>query len=129
MAIPFEMCEFGGVTSWRAGKQHASSATTARIPGTEANVTRSSGSVCLIGSSGATLTIALAPAAVLSGGPLLDILGLQALDSLCHSRRVMLPTIELLQGTLDVLILKAISLGPLHGYGVLPRIQRCPTTS
>ena len=33
------------------------------------------------------------------------------------------PTIELLQGTLDVLILKAISLGPLHGYGVLLRIQ------
>ena len=26
---------------------------------------------------------------------------------------------ELLQGTLDLLILKAISLGPLHGYGVL----------
>ncbi len=31
---------------------------------------------------------------------------------------------ELLQGTLDVLILKAISLGPLHGYGVLLRIQQ-----
>ena len=25
---------------------------------------------------------------------------------------------ELLQGTLDMLILKAVSLGPLHGYGV-----------
>lgn len=24
---------------------------------------------------------------------------------------------ELLQGTLDMLILKAVSLGPLHGYG------------
>ena len=34
------------------------------------------------------------------------------------------PAIELLQGTLDVLILKAISLGPLHGYGVLLRIQQ-----
>ena len=33
-------------------------------------------------------------------------------------------TIELLQGTLDVLILKAVSLGPLHGYGVLLRIQQ-----
>lgn len=33
-------------------------------------------------------------------------------------------TTELLQGTLDVLILKAISLGPLHGYGVLLRIQQ-----
>jgi PadR family transcriptional regulator PadR len=30
---------------------------------------------------------------------------------------------ELLQGTLDLLILKAVSLGPLHGYGVLLRIQ------
>jgi PadR family transcriptional regulator len=31
---------------------------------------------------------------------------------------------ELLQGTLDLLILKALSLGPLHGYGVLLRIQQ-----
>jgi len=31
---------------------------------------------------------------------------------------------ELLQGTLDMLILKAVSLGPLHGYGVLVRIQQ-----
>ena len=29
---------------------------------------------------------------------------------------------SLLQGTLDLLILKAVSLGPLHGYGVLLRI-------
>jgi PadR family transcriptional regulator, regulatory protein PadR len=33
-------------------------------------------------------------------------------------------TTELLQGTLDLLILKAISLGPTHGYGVLLRIQQ-----
>jgi PadR family transcriptional regulator, regulatory protein PadR len=33
-------------------------------------------------------------------------------------------TTELLQGTLDLLILKAISLGPLHGYGVLLRLQQ-----
>src|SRR6478735_1659827 len=32
--------------------------------------------------------------------------------------------LDLLQGTLDVMILKAISLGPLHGYGVLLRIQQ-----
>jgi transcriptional regulator len=32
--------------------------------------------------------------------------------------------IELLQGTLDMLILKAVSLGPLHGYGVLLRIHQ-----
>lgn len=31
--------------------------------------------------------------------------------------------LELLQGTLDMLILKAVSLGPLHGYGILLRIQ------
>jgi len=29
-----------------------------------------------------------------------------------------------LQGTLDMLILKAISLQPIHGYGVLVRIQQ-----
>lgn len=29
---------------------------------------------------------------------------------------------EILPGTLDLLILKAVSLGPLHGYGVLRRI-------
>jgi PadR family transcriptional regulator, regulatory protein PadR len=31
---------------------------------------------------------------------------------------------DLLPGTLDVLILKAVSLGPLHGYGVLLRLQQ-----
>jgi transcriptional regulator len=31
---------------------------------------------------------------------------------------------ELLQGTLDVLILKALSLGGLHGYGILLRIEQ-----
>ena len=33
-------------------------------------------------------------------------------------------TAELLPGTLDVLILKAVSLGKLHGYGVLLRIEQ-----
>src|ERR1700683_4447468 len=32
--------------------------------------------------------------------------------------------VDLIQGTLDMLILKAVSLGPLHGYGVLLRIQQ-----
>jgi transcriptional regulator len=32
------------------------------------------------------------------------------------------PTAQILPGTLDLLILKAVSLGPLHGYGVLLRI-------
>src|SRR5262245_2960376 len=31
---------------------------------------------------------------------------------------------ELLPGTLDMLILKAVSLAPLHGYGVLLRIRQ-----
>jgi transcriptional regulator len=34
------------------------------------------------------------------------------------------PQMDLLQGTLDMLILKAVSLGPLHGYGVLLRIEQ-----
>jgi PadR family transcriptional regulator PadR len=29
---------------------------------------------------------------------------------------------QLLPGTLDLLVLKAVSLGPLHGYGILLRI-------
>jgi len=33
-------------------------------------------------------------------------------------------TAELLPGTLDMLILKAVSLKPLHGYGVLLRIRQ-----
>ncbi len=32
------------------------------------------------------------------------------------------PSADLLPGTLDLLILKAASLGPLHGYGILLRI-------
>jgi len=34
------------------------------------------------------------------------------------------PRADLLPGTLDLLILKAVSLGPLHGYGVLLRIEQ-----
>jgi PadR family transcriptional regulator len=36
----------------------------------------------------------------------------------------MSPQAQLLPGTLDLLILKAVSLGPLHGYGVLRRIEQ-----
>ena len=36
----------------------------------------------------------------------------------------MAPSAELLPGTLDLVILKAISLGDVHGYGVLLRIQQ-----
>ena len=34
------------------------------------------------------------------------------------------PKAGLLQGTLDMLILKALSLGPLHGYGVIQRLRQ-----
>jgi len=34
------------------------------------------------------------------------------------------PHAQILPGTLDLLILKAVSLGPLHGYGILLRIQQ-----
>src|SRR3712207_5756148 len=36
----------------------------------------------------------------------------------------MADTAELLPGTLDLLILKSVSLGRLHGYGVLLRIEQ-----
>lgn len=36
---------------------------------------------------------------------------------------------QLLPGTLDLLILKAVSLGPLHGYGVLLRIAQISGSS
>jgi PadR family transcriptional regulator PadR len=34
------------------------------------------------------------------------------------------PTTELLQGTLDVLILQTLATGPMHGWGVAQRIQQ-----
>jgi len=34
------------------------------------------------------------------------------------------PKADLLQGKLDMLILKALSLGPLHGYGIIQRIRQ-----
>src|ERR1700724_196973 len=34
------------------------------------------------------------------------------------------PQVDIMQGMLDMLILKAVSLGPLHGYGILLRIQQ-----
>jgi PadR family transcriptional regulator PadR len=34
------------------------------------------------------------------------------------------PRADLLQGTLDMLILKALSLGALHGYGIIQRIRQ-----
>jgi PadR family transcriptional regulator PadR len=34
------------------------------------------------------------------------------------------PKSDLLQGTLDVLILKIVDLGPIHGYGIAQRIRQ-----
>jgi len=39
-------------------------------------------------------------------------------------RRTRQERARILPGTLDLLILKAVSLGPLHGYGVLLRIEQ-----
>jgi len=35
-----------------------------------------------------------------------------------------MPTTELLQGTLDLLILKTLALEPMHGWGIAQRIQQ-----
>ena len=34
------------------------------------------------------------------------------------------PTVEVLRGTLDLLILKAVSWGPIHGYAIAQWIER-----
>ena len=34
------------------------------------------------------------------------------------------PSVDLLQGTLDVLILKTLAVGPMHGWGIAQRIQQ-----
>ncbi len=36
----------------------------------------------------------------------------------------MSPAVEILQGTLDLLILKTLALEPMHGWGVAQRIQQ-----
>jgi PadR family transcriptional regulator, regulatory protein PadR len=36
----------------------------------------------------------------------------------------MAPSSELLQGTLDLLILKSLASGPMHGWGIARRIQQ-----
>ena len=35
-----------------------------------------------------------------------------------------MPKADLLQGTLDLLILQVVSLGPLHGYAIAQRLQQ-----
>src|SRR5678815_1141682 len=50
------------------------------------------------------------------------------MSRLCSPKKVRRSVVseqaELLPGTLDLLILKTVSLGPLHGYGVLLRIEQ-----
>lgn len=53
---------------------------------------------------------------------LLDSLGIAAVE--CLNSLGMEKSAELLPGTLDLLVLKAVSLSPLHGYGILLRIQQ-----
>jgi PadR family transcriptional regulator PadR len=36
----------------------------------------------------------------------------------------MTPSVEILQGTLDLLILKTLALEPMHGWGIAQRIQQ-----
>ena len=40
------------------------------------------------------------------------------------SRHMTLPKSDLPQGTLDLLILKVVALGPLHGYAIAQRLQQ-----
>src|SRR5437016_11304152 len=56
--------------------------------------------------------------------PLLDCLGKKVYAFLCKLGDSMGKQATLLPGTLDLLVLKAVSLGALHGYGVLLRIQQ-----
>src|SRR5580765_1735428 len=59
-----------------------------------------------------------------AGQSLLDSLGEHSYTPDRLRRVHMSPQAQLLPGTLDLLILKAVSLGPLHGYGVLLRIEQ-----
>src|SRR5580698_5833287 len=46
---------------------------------------------------------------------------------MCRTSRRRMASIkktDLLQGTLDLLILKIVALGPVHGYGISQRIQQ-----
>lgn len=47
-----------------------------------------------------------------------------AFDIYCRYHRLMARATELLQGTLDLLILRILDLRPLHGVGVADRIEQ-----
>jgi PadR family transcriptional regulator, regulatory protein PadR len=61
--------------------------------------------------------------------PLVDIIGMQAVILIPRMSRHAGKTAgphdaELLQGTLDLLILKVAALGPIHGYAIVQRIRQ-----
>jgi PadR family transcriptional regulator PadR len=58
------------------------------------------------------------------GRILLDRKGESVYSPFPDRRELLTKPVELPQGTLEILILKAVSLGPLHGYGILLRIQQ-----
>ena len=58
------------------------------------------------------------------GSSLLDGKGEKAYSPFSDRREPLTKPVELPQGTLEMLILKAVSLGSLHGYGILLRIQQ-----
>jgi PadR family transcriptional regulator, regulatory protein PadR len=62
------------------------------------------------------MTLSIAP---------IDSLYVAAVDFYRHSIEAMpAPSVNLLQGTLDLLILKALALDPLHGLGISRRIEQ-----
>ena len=50
--------------------------------------------------------------------------GKAGIVTLHGGRRVAAPPMDLLRGTLDLLVLRALSWGPAHGYGVARWIER-----
>jgi PadR family transcriptional regulator, regulatory protein PadR len=43
----------------------------------------------------------------------------------CERRQMQMPSSEVLQGTLDLMVLKTLdAMGPLHGYGIARRIEQ-----
>jgi transcriptional regulator len=59
-----------------------------------------------------------------SAGSLLDGKGETEYSPFPDRREPLTKPVELPQGALEMLVLKAVSLGPLHGYGILLRIQQ-----
>lgn len=60
------------------------------------------------------------------GNRLLDNLHIKNVYVERHRKTTLVPTekSDLLQGTLDMLILKIVALGPVHGYGISRRIRQ-----